>query len=1348
MRDRRNHALVSRSSNIIGRRALGSYAAEALEPRRMLIASGETLTGAISVAGEADDYTFTANAGDAVVAGVAESIAGSALTPRITLIAPGGGQLFSLAGVVGTGSTAFNLPSTGTYTLRITDNNTTNTGSYAVSLAKLPGAFVNSGDGGAVTSGQYISGTLDTADLDIYTINASAGGTLTVFAGELTGQPIDTAMTIIGPSGQAIFSAFGGNVVSGTETTLPETGTYYVVIYDNNFKATGTYNLTLISNPATQAVDADSGVAVSGVRRTGTLTAADADVFTITTPVNGNLVITLSEINTPSSAFNTALQVFSPSGALLYNLPGTVGREYLLNSTVAGTYTFVVYEQFSDATGDYAVTAVVTPGAQPTDADSGPITTGEYKTGTIDFGDADVYTIAGNSGGSLVAVVAETAPSAAIDFSMRIFSPAGTMLHNGSGGAVGNGVTLTSLPASGTYTIVINDTGADASGAYALTVASIPASTPIVDADSVTLASGVRRTGTLDMGDMDIYTINVPVNGNLFVAASEAATVGTNFNLGLEVFSPTGANLFNQAGSFGRDYFLGNAPSGTYTILVYEQSQDAAGDYALTAVTALVSQPTDADSGPLVSGNYYTGTIDLGDIDVYTINATLGGSLLLNFAETTAALTPAIAVTAPNGTVLQATSGAVALPQLFTNLPASGTYTIAVNDAGADATGGYGLTAVALPAAAQPTDADSGPITSGAYRSGTLDMGDIDVFTVDVALGSSLLVSVAESTTQTMSPQLLVFSPTGGSLYNVAGTVGTQTLQANVTVAGTYVICVLDQSGDDTGAYNLTAVNGIGPQITDSDSTALSFSQYRQGIIDPGDIDVYTLTGTQAASLLLTIDESEFLGPAASGEIGYAIFAPNGSQLRSGSTATGAATIDSNLAATGTYTLAIYESGSDEYMRYGFTLNNTAAAPVSVGDGGAITSGQTRRGRLDYGDTDAFYFTASVGQSLFISLQDANNDTMNPNIVVTAPNGSVLTNTATIDGLNFRSDALATAGTYTVYILDQGGDDYGEYALSMALSGAVQPTTGDSGPLSSTPRTGNIDIGDIDIYTVAATAGVNFSVTINETPTGQTFAPRVLIYRPNGTVFSDSTLTNALTINVTTVVAGTYTVVVTENGSDAMGNYSIVQASTNAVTTDTVSPRIVESEYRFDRPSAQIVLYANDNIAGSLQNTDFTLTNTTTSTTIPSASLSVTYEAVTNRITITAPGVNGGILPNGNYTLTLSGGGLNDTSGNLLDGDGNGTGGDNYTFSFFVLAGDINRDRTVNFDDLLTVAQNYGRIGLSFSQGNFTYDLSGMVNFDDLLLEAQNYGVTVFSATPIAPAGQERKQRSLLDELV
>lgn len=59
-----------------------------------------------------------------------------------------------------------------------------------------------------------------------------------------------------------------------------------------------------------------------------------------------------------------------------------------------------------------------------------------------------------------------------------------------------------------------------------------------------------------------------------------------------------------------------------------------------------------------------------------------------------------------------------------------------------------------------------------------------------------------------------------------------------------------------------------------------------------------------------------------------------------------------------------------------------------------------------------------------------------------------------------------------------------------------------------------------------------------------------------------------------------------------------------------------------------------------------------------------------------------------------------------------------------TLAGDTNLDAAVNFDDLLSLAQNYGTLtGAAWTDGDSNRD--GKVDFDDLLALAQRYGSSV-----------------------
>jgi hypothetical protein len=86
-------------------------------------------------------------------------------------------------------------------------------------------------------------------------------------------------------------------------------------------------------------------------------------------------------------------------------------------------------------------------------------------------------------------------------------------------------------------------------------------------------------------------------------------------------------------------------------------------------------------------------------------------------------------------------------------------------------------------------------------------------------------------------------------------------------------------------------------------------------------------------------------------------------------------------------------------------------------------------------------------------------------------------------------------------------------------------------------------------------------------------------------------------------------------------------------------------------------------------------------------------------------------MADGNYRVSLVAGAVADGSGNAL--------AEAFTHGFFVFAGDVNRDRVVDFNDLAILAQNYNTTGKKFGQGDFDYD--GRVDFNDLAILAQHY---------------------------
>ena len=92
-----------------------------------------------------------------------------------------------------------------------------------------------------------------------------------------------------------------------------------------------------------------------------------------------------------------------------------------------------------------------------------------------------------------------------------------------------------------------------------------------------------------------------------------------------------------------------------------------------------------------------------------------------------------------------------------------------------------------------------------------------------------------------------------------------------------------------------------------------------------------------------------------------------------------------------------------------------------------------------------------------------------------------------------------------------------------------------------------------------------------------------------------------------------------------------------------------------------------------------------------------------------------------------------------------GVGGiDNTTVLIYTTTpGDVNGDQTVDFSDLVVVAQNYGQSGRTYAQGNLDYSVGGTVDFSDLVILAQHYGQSLALVGLPAPVGGRPRHPTL-----
>ena len=141
------------------------------------------------------------------------------------------------------------------------------------------------------------------------------------------------------------------------------------------------------------------------------------------------------------------------------------------------------------------------------------------------------------------------------------------------------------------------------------------------------------------------------------------------------------------------------------------------------------------------------------------------------------------------------------------------------------------------------------------------------------------------------------------------------------------------------------------------------------------------------------------------------------------------------------------------------------------------------------------------------------------------------------------------------------------------------------------------------------------------------------------------------TLNLALAMAENYVV----NGTPANGNVTSSNLKTLSYTgfetgpiIDDAAPYIVSQSYD-DSGVPTIFVQFSEDVSISLSVDDLELTNITAAERVPSAYMSLAYDAGTNTASFTFPGYPGGILPVGDYSAIISGT-LTDLFGNQMSG--------------------------------------------------------------------------------------------------
>ena len=181
-------------------------------------------------------------------------------------------------------------------------------------------------------------------------------------------------------------------------------------------------------------------------------------------------------------------------------------------------------------------------------------------------------------------------------------------------------------------------------------------------------------------------------------------------------------------------------------------------------------------------------------------------------------------------------------------------------------------------------------------------------------------------------------------------------------------------------------------------------------------------------------------------------------------------------------------------------------------------------------------------------------------------------------------------------------------------------------------------------------------------------------------------------------------------GYDVAGNGGTITTPLS-ITIDQTAPAVTGSVFEFETAPHRVRVTFSEDVSASLQASDLVVTRVNGGT--GPASSVVRWSPATNVATFefATP------VPDGKYLATLPASSLADVAGNNLAAD--------HVLEFFALAGDANRDQTVNDADYAIFAANFGTSPRTFSQGDFSLDT--VVNAADRAILYARFGKTLLS---------------------
>ena len=319
---------------------------------------GTVVNGSIDAPLELDTFTFTAEAGDIVTITFLQTLAVDAgFSVRGLVYTPGGVLFANLTTLVG-GINNLAIAQPGTYTLRVSDSDSTKRGSYAVGLTWLLPASKRCGSQTPLGCGQVVNASVSAPlELDTFTFTAEAGDIVTITF--LQTLAVDAGFSVRGlvytPAG-GLFANLTTLVGGINNLAITQPGTYTLRVSDSDSTKRGSYAVGLTwLLPASKRCGSQTPLGCGQVVNASISAPLELDLFTFTAEAGEIVTITFLQTLAIDAGFSVRGLVYTPTGVLFANLTTLVGGINNLAIKQPGTYTLRVSDSDSTRRGSYAV---------------------------------------------------------------------------------------------------------------------------------------------------------------------------------------------------------------------------------------------------------------------------------------------------------------------------------------------------------------------------------------------------------------------------------------------------------------------------------------------------------------------------------------------------------------------------------------------------------------------------------------------------------------------------------------------------------------------------------------------------------------------------------------------------------------------------------------------------------------------------------------------------------------------------------------------------------------------------------------------------------------------------------